>query len=559
LGALPNIEPYQPLGWSDSLVVSTAPGTQQDSTVYRSSDTLYVNWAVQNNSQVETAVQFLNTLYRDGAFLRQWPVPPHVAAMGYYSVEDSFLGSLDPGEYRLKLVVDETATGVSPHMVLKDLKVQGIIVPPTPDGWSGSLVVSPVQGSRTSSSVVSTGQPLYASFVVQNQGTDPTDSSFYNDLLLDGVLLQRFEVSPPLNNGDIYSRTNFRFGPLAAGFHTLTLVADSTQAIGASTTAMVAFTVVAPLPPPPPPAPPVPATSTSWYIRATRPYQQDSALYAWALQAGQKAGELTAVASKSNFVILDFGEPWKLANGSYGASGFGRPLTVLEITNVVKQFVLGYEKVTPLGLVLAAGTSNNGPYVTSAHAHAWAKMLAGLDDWVKSEHFNVQLAAANDAEPGFTGSAALTQQWFKACHDAIASSGKNILLYDYGDAEACPTTTATSTPLACGTTGWTQKNIADLMALYIPEIYNNTAALEWEQISLYTDLRSSQTGTLIRGPLSQSKACTLAGTSCVGTNNTPSVAWRQLVRALNGSLTTAPGVPELLWSTDINWNTNKNQ
>ena len=383
----------------------------------------------------------------------------------------------------------------------------------------------------------------------------PTAVTFYNDLLLDGGLLQRFFFSSSLSAGNYVYFKDFSFGPLTAGTHTMELVSDATQTLGASKNYTKTFTVASSTPPPAA----MPATSTSWYIRATRPYQQDSALYAWAFQAGQKAGQLNATAHNANFVILDFGEPWKLANGTYGASGFGRPLTVSQISSVLKQFVLGYETATSLSLFLAAGTTNNGPYVTSAHAQAWAKMLIGLDTWVASEGFTVKLASANDAELGFTSGAVLTQKWFRAFHDAIAASGKNILSYDYGDAEACPTTPATSTPQACGTTGWSQKDIADLMALYIPEIYNNTTAREWEQISLYTDLRSSQTGTQIKGPLSQSKACTLSGTNCDGTNNTSAQAWRQLVRALNGSPTTAPGVPGLLWSTDINWNFNKNQ
>jgi hypothetical protein len=547
--AQPNLVPSPLPGWSGPLVVSTTAGARSDSDKLRSDGKLYASWAVKNDSPVKTIVPFQVGLKLDGVSVGDWTKGPPLAAMDFFSMADLPLGPLDAGPHTLELIPDEAATtGPSRPYPPKQLIVEGIVP-------AGVPVVSTAPGSPSDSPVISIGQPLYLSFTVQNKGGHPTDATFYNEVRLDGGELERSFVLPPLSAGDSFSFPDFRFGPLAAGSHTLELVTDATQAIGAAKSVVKTFTVVAP---PPPPAPPVPTTSTSWYIRATRPYQQDSALYSWAFQAGQKAGQLNASARNANFVILDFGAPWKLASGTYGASGFGRPLTVSEIASVVKQFVLGYEKVTPLGLFLAAGTSSDGPYVTPAHAQAWAKMLGGLADWVKSEGFNVQLAAASDAEPGFTSSPVVAQKWFRALHDAIASSGKSLLIYDYGDAEACPTTAATSTPLACGTTGWTQKDIADLTALYIPEIFNNRAALQWQQISLYTDLRSSQTGTLIRGPLSQSKACTLPGTSCTGANNTPAQAWRQLVRALNGSPTTAPGVPELLWSTDLNWNTNKN-
>jgi hypothetical protein len=429
------------------------------------------------------------------------------------------------------------------------------LVPYTPAGWSAPVVVSTTAGTQVDSPTISSSQPLFASYAVANDGSLPTTVTFYNDLLLDGGLLQRFYSSPPLNAGNYVYFKDFAFGPLAAGTHTLELVSDATLTLGVSKNYTKTFTVASPNPPPGP----MPVTTTSWYIRATRPYQQDSALYAWAFQAGQRAGRLNATADNANFVILDFGEPWKFGNGTYGASGFGRPLTVIQITNVLKQFVLGYETATPLALFLAAGTTNDGPYVTPAHAQAWAKMLTGLDGWVASEGFTVKLFSANDAELGFTSGPAVTQKWFQAFHDAVTSSGKNILSFDFGDAQACPTTPATSAPQACGSTGWTQKNIADLMAVYLPEIYNLTTSRQWEQISLYTDLRSGHTGALIAGPLSQSKACTLPGTNCDGANNTPLQAWRQLVRALNSNPITAPAVPALLWSTDINWDFNKNQ
>jgi hypothetical protein len=556
----PDLIPYRPSGWSEAVVVSTVAGTQQNSGTITSSDTLYVSWAVQNDGNAPTSETFYSDLYLDGTLLQRWHSDPPLAAGSYVYVADFSFGPLSPGTHTLILVSDETATAGPSSTYTKTFTVgtsgAPALAPYQPSGWSAPVVVSVTPGTQVDSPTLSSSQTLYASYAVANVGSAATTATFYSDLLLDGAPLQTFYSNPPLSPGNYTYLKDYSFGPLAPGVHTLELVVDSTRTVGGSPTYTKTFTVASPLPPPPSL---MPATSTSWYIKATRPYQQDSALYAWAYQAGQKAGQLNAVAGNANFVILDFGEPWKFSNGGYGASGFGRPLTVSEIASVVKQFVLGYETATHLGLFLAAGTTNNGPYVSVAHAQAWAKMLTGLDGWVASEGFSVKLSSANDAELGFTSGPQLTQKWFQAFRDAIAASGRAILSYDYGDAEACPTTPATSAPQPCGTTGWTQKDIADLHALYIPEIYNNSTAREWEEISLYIDLRSGQTGDLIKGPLSQSKACTIAANDCLGTNNTPLLAWRQIVRALNSSTTTAPGVPGLMWSTDINWNTNKNQ
>jgi hypothetical protein len=47
-GAAPNLFPYNPVGWSDRIVVARAPGTKTDAASLATSDNLYVSWAVGN-------------------------------------------------------------------------------------------------------------------------------------------------------------------------------------------------------------------------------------------------------------------------------------------------------------------------------------------------------------------------------------------------------------------------------------------------------------------------------------------------------------------------------
>src|SRR5438067_2432479 len=50
----PNLTPYTPSGWSDKIVVSRSTGITSDSSSLKTSDTLYVDWAVLNNGGAAT-------------------------------------------------------------------------------------------------------------------------------------------------------------------------------------------------------------------------------------------------------------------------------------------------------------------------------------------------------------------------------------------------------------------------------------------------------------------------------------------------------------------------
>src|SRR5437870_1707744 len=51
----PNLMPYQPVGWSDKIVVSNTTGTSIDNNPLKSTDTLYIDWAVINNGTAATS------------------------------------------------------------------------------------------------------------------------------------------------------------------------------------------------------------------------------------------------------------------------------------------------------------------------------------------------------------------------------------------------------------------------------------------------------------------------------------------------------------------------
>jgi hypothetical protein len=102
-----NLYPYKPTGWSDKIVVSTGTGTHVDTATLRSTDTLYVDWAVLNGGSAERPpVNRSANLYVDGVFKQYWssssPLPG--GSYGYY--EDYSIGSLAVGTHTLKIVAD---------------------------------------------------------------------------------------------------------------------------------------------------------------------------------------------------------------------------------------------------------------------------------------------------------------------------------------------------------------------------------------------------------------------------------------------------------------------
>ncbi len=106
---LPNLTPYQPPGWSAPIIVSTASESVIDSSLFLSTDTLYVNWSVINNGDAPTAATFTMLLYIDGVSTLESSLGSPFVPGSYLGFYPSVtLGSLSAGPHTLKLVVDST-------------------------------------------------------------------------------------------------------------------------------------------------------------------------------------------------------------------------------------------------------------------------------------------------------------------------------------------------------------------------------------------------------------------------------------------------------------------
>jgi hypothetical protein len=103
--AKPNLTPYQPSGWSDKIVVSKTRGTSTDGSNFRTTDTLYVDWAVINNGSAANSKSFKTSLYVDGTLKTSWS-KSSLAINSYVSVLDYSVGRLKAGTHTVRIVTD---------------------------------------------------------------------------------------------------------------------------------------------------------------------------------------------------------------------------------------------------------------------------------------------------------------------------------------------------------------------------------------------------------------------------------------------------------------------
>jgi hypothetical protein len=109
----PNLTPYQPAGWSDKIVVSNVTGTTTDSSPLKTSDTLYVDWAVVNNGTADINSTFNQKLYVDGIERATFATNPPLTIGSNTSVQDYSIGALGAGTHTVKIVAD--SGGVIPE------------------------------------------------------------------------------------------------------------------------------------------------------------------------------------------------------------------------------------------------------------------------------------------------------------------------------------------------------------------------------------------------------------------------------------------------------------
>lgn len=239
--ALPNLTPFQPSGWSDKVVVSAAPGAHTDGTL-RTTDTLYVDWAVTNNGGAPTSARFHTKLFVDGIERASWFSDPPVIPASYVYVDDYSIGSLSAGTHSLRIVAD--ALNEAPESNEFDnefTKTINVTVPAVsnlapfqPTGWTDKIIVASVTGTHSDGTTLRPTDTLYVDFAAINNGSGATTARFYTKLFVDGVEKNSWFTDPPLNVGFYAFVEDYSIGSLSAGIHTIRIVTDSFNDIAES-------------------------------------------------------------------------------------------------------------------------------------------------------------------------------------------------------------------------------------------------------------------------------------------------------------------------------------
>lgn len=106
--ALPNLLPYQTSGWSDKIVLSTAAGSRIGANTFNPTDSIYLNWAIQNDSQYDVTSTFFTSILIHGVEIQRWTHSPPLPATYYSNVSDYQIGRLSSGNHTITLKTDVT-------------------------------------------------------------------------------------------------------------------------------------------------------------------------------------------------------------------------------------------------------------------------------------------------------------------------------------------------------------------------------------------------------------------------------------------------------------------
>ena len=146
----PNLKPYRPSGWPDSIVVSKVRNTNNDDIPLYTTDELYVDFAIINDSKIPINSKFFINLYIDGIYRESWYCDS-IEPNGWVYVSDFPIGTLSYGSHSIKIVIDPqnviTESNEGDNEYIKTINVE---FPP--------LSVSPSEGTLGTELTIKGGQ-----------------------------------------------------------------------------------------------------------------------------------------------------------------------------------------------------------------------------------------------------------------------------------------------------------------------------------------------------------------------------------------------------------------
>ncbi len=216
-----------------------------------------------------------------------------------------------------------------------------------------------------------------------------------------------------------------------------------------------------------------PSTDWSFYVTSMN--------YTTASTLGCNQGKYDAAhGNKNSTVTLDFGGQNSTNTGTLLPFS-NTSVTYAQVETYAENFAYNYwscagpnDKTSQL--TLALGTNNSAYYVNSAGGAAWAGVVNAVIGYLDSHGYGqVVVWGGSDMELAWN-TYSNTANWVSGYQSRTSA-----MYVDYGDAAGCP-------PYGNCSNGWTQADVYNIawgfpQAQAEPEIYYNSQALEWGNIS----------------------------------------------------------------------------
>jgi M6 family metalloprotease-like protein len=235
--AQPDLKPYKPTDWPDEMVLSKKAGTHHNNSTFLTSDTLYVDCAIVNDTSVAVNQPFWMSLYVDGDPVWNWRVSS-LSGNTHEQWQDLYLGGLSIGEHQIKMIADtlgtveETSENDNTYTRTITVKEAGLpnLAPFKPSGWSDKIVVSNVRGTHTDVSLHGDDK-LYVDWSVINKGPGDVTEKFTVMLYVDGFKKKTWTRSEGLEAGQSLSVSDFALKSLEEGLHQIKIQVDRENAV----------------------------------------------------------------------------------------------------------------------------------------------------------------------------------------------------------------------------------------------------------------------------------------------------------------------------------------
>ena len=145
--AQPSIQPYQPPGWSDKVVVTTSPSSFIDTSPLFTTNEIYVDWAVANFGNANANSPFYVDLYTNSVYFSSLQISS--LDVDYYQpVGDVDMGHFPAGTNTIELVADATDVyETPPSTYTKTFIVYSTTLP----SLSVPVLISPANGGTNQS------------------------------------------------------------------------------------------------------------------------------------------------------------------------------------------------------------------------------------------------------------------------------------------------------------------------------------------------------------------------------------------------------------------------